>query len=251
MNIKDKITDEYIKDLLVRMAHHSTAIEGNTLTLAETVSILINNYIPREMSEREYYEVKNYKKVLPILLNNSEREITTDLIKEYNRIIMKNLREDSGQYKKVANIILGAEFEPVKPYQVPYVMQEWCDNYNFRIKNAKTDEEKVEIILDQHIKFERIHPFGDGNGRTGRVLIIDSCLRENLVPIIIPKIDKGKYINFLANEDSKNFTKWALELQKKELERIELFKNNQEQSKENEGKSIRARRGRGHGENER
>ncbi|MGK4198884.1 hypothetical protein AB0X42_05900 [Fusobacterium sp. HC1336] len=47
MNIKDKITDEYIKDLLVRMAHHSTAIEGNTLTLAETVSILINNYIPR------------------------------------------------------------------------------------------------------------------------------------------------------------------------------------------------------------
>ena len=75
--------------------------------------------------------------------------------------------------------------------------------------------------------------------------------RENLVPIIIPKIDKGKYINFLANEDSKNFTKWALELQKKELERIELFKNNQEQSKENEGKSIRARRDRGHGENER
>ena len=130
-------------------------------------------------------------------------------------------------------------------------MQEWCDNYNFRIKNAKTDEEKVEIILDQHIKFERIHPFEDGNGRTGRVLIIDSCLRENLVPIIIPKIDKGKYINFLANEDSKNFTKWALELQKKELERIELFQNNQEQSKENEGKSIRARRGRGHGENER
>ena len=106
MNIKDKITDEYIKDLLVRMAHHSTAIEGNTLTLAETVSILINNYIPREMSEREYYEVKNYKKVLPILLNNSEREITTDLIKEYNRIIMKNLREDSGQYKKVDNIII-------------------------------------------------------------------------------------------------------------------------------------------------
>lgn len=102
-------------------------------------------------------------------------------------------------------------------------MQEWCDNYNFRIKNAKTDEEKVEIILDQHIKFERIHPFGDGNGRTGRLLIIDSCLKGNLVPIIIPKEEKTKYIKFLENEDSKNFTKWTLELQEKELERINSF----------------------------
>ena len=226
MDIRNKITHEYIKDLLVRMTHHSTAIEGNTLTLAETLSILINNYIPRGMSEKEYNEVKNYRKILPILLNNSENEITTDLIKEYNKIIMTNLREDAGRYKKIANIIIGVEFELMKPYQVPYVMQEWCDNYNFRIKKAITDEEKVEIILDQHIKFERIHPFGDGNGRTGRLLIIDSCFRENLVPIIIPKEEKIKYIEFLANEDSKNFTKWALELQKKELERIELFKNN-------------------------
>ena len=62
-NIIDKMTDEYINDLLVRAAHHSTAIEGNTLTLGDTISILIHNYIPKGMSEREYYEVKNYKKV--------------------------------------------------------------------------------------------------------------------------------------------------------------------------------------------
>lgn len=225
MSIKDKMSDDYIKDMLVRMAHHSTAIEGNTLTLAETVSILINNYIPREMSEKDYDEVKNYKMILPILLNSSTQELNTGLIKEYNKIIMTNLRNDAGQYKKIENIILGAEFETTKPYQVPYVMQEWCDNYNFRMKIAKSDEEKVEIILDQHIKFERIHPFGDGNGRTGRLLIIDSCLRENLAPIIIPKAEKSKYINFLANEDVKNFTKWALELQEKELKRIEIFQN--------------------------
>lgn len=226
MSIKDKITDEYIRDLLVRMAHHSTAIEGNTLTLDENISILIKYYIPKEMPEKSYNEVRNYRELFPILLNlldKKEKEIKVEEIKDYNKIIMANLSDDAGQYKKVANIILGAEFEPVKPYQVPYVMQEWCDNYNFRIKNAKTDEEKVEIILDQHIKFERIHPFGDGNGRTGRLLIIDSCLRENLVPIIIPKEEKTKYIEFLANEDSKNFTKWALELQKKELDSFSRY----------------------------
>ena len=57
-----KMTSEYIDDLLVRVAHHSTAIEGNTLTLGDTISILIHNYIPKGMTEREYYEVKNYKK---------------------------------------------------------------------------------------------------------------------------------------------------------------------------------------------
>lgn len=69
MSIKDKITDEYIRDLLVRMAHHSTAIEGNPLTLAENISIIIKNYIPREMPEKIYNEVKNYRTIFPILLD--------------------------------------------------------------------------------------------------------------------------------------------------------------------------------------
>ena len=66
--IVEKMTNEYIDDLLVRAAHHSTAIEGNTLTLGDTISILIHNYIPKGMTEREYYEVKNYKKAFELLL---------------------------------------------------------------------------------------------------------------------------------------------------------------------------------------
>ena len=75
---------EYMEDILVRMAHHSTAIEGNTLTQAETVSILIYNFIPRDMSEREYYEVKNYRKAFNALLE-ADKKITTQLIKKYNK----------------------------------------------------------------------------------------------------------------------------------------------------------------------
>lgn len=220
----DLITDDYLKDMLVRMTHHTTALEGNTLTLAETTSILINNYIPREMSEKDYDEVKNYKKVLPLLLEKGE--ISPELIKEYNRLIMNNIRDDAGQYKKINNIIIGADFETTKAYQVPYVMKEWCDNFNFRMNNAKTSEEKINIILDEHIKFEKIHPFGDGNGRTGRVLIIHSCFKENLIPIIIPKNEKDKYINYLAKEDTLSFTKWAISLQEKERERLEIFFDN-------------------------
>ena len=138
---------------------------------------------------------------------------------------MEKLRDDNGEYKKISNIIIGANFETVKPYQVSYMIQDWCDNYNFRMERAKSIEEKIEIILDQHIRFEKIHPFGDGNGRTGRMLIIDSCIKNNIAPIIIPKEEKGKYINFLSNEKIIDFTKWGIELQAKENERLNIFKN--------------------------
>ena len=220
----EKLPFEYMEDMLVRMAHHSTAIEGNTLTQAETISILIHNFIPRDMSEREYYEVKNYRKVFNTLLE-ADRKITTELIKKYNKDIMENLHDLNGKFKTTQNLILGAEFEPTKPYLVPFEIEDCCNNLSYRLDNAKTNEEKVEIIMDQHIKFEKIHPFNDGNGRTGRLLIIHSCLKEDLEPIIIPKEEKGKYINLLASENLKELTKWALQLQEKERDRIEKFSN--------------------------
>ena len=222
--MKRKFPFEYMEDILVRMAHHSTAIEGNTLTQAETISILIHNFIPRDMSEREYYEVKNYRKAFNKLLE-ADRKITTELIKKYNKYIMENLHDLNEKFKTTQNLILGAEFEPTKPYLVPFEIEDWCNNLSYRLDNAKTNEEKVEIIMDQHIKFEKIHPFIDGNGRTGRLLIIHSCLKEDLEPIIIPKEEKGKYINLLASENLKELTKWALQLQEKERDRIEKFSN--------------------------
>ena len=220
----EKLPFEYMEDMLVRMAHHSTAIEGNTLTQAETISILIHNFIPRDMSEREYYEVKNYRKAFNTLLE-ADRKITTELIKKYNKYIMENLHDLNGKFKTTQNLILGAEFEPTKPYLVPFEIEDWCNNLSYRLDNAKTNEEKVEIIIDQHIKFEKIHPFNDENGRIGRLLIIHSCLKEDLEPIIIPKEEKGKYINLLASENLKELTKWALQLQEKERDRIEKFSN--------------------------
>ena len=189
--IVEKMTSEYTDDLLVRVAHHSTAIEGNTLTLGDTISILIHNYIPKGMTEREYYEVKNYKKALELLLK-ADRVISTDLIKNYHRYIMENLREDNEEFKKIQNIILGSVIETTKPYLVP---------------------------------------IGDGNGRTGRLLITHSCLKENLAPILIPKEEKGKYINFLMSENIKEFVKWGIELENKERERIELFHNKEKEEK--------------------
>ena len=168
-NIAEKMTNEYIDDLLVRAAHHSTAIEGNTLTLGDTISILIHNYIPKGMTEREYYEVKNYKKAFELLLK-ADRVISTDLIKNYHRYIMENLREDNGEFKKIQNIILGSVIETTKPYLVPTVIEDWCQNLEYRLNNAKTDEEKIEAkkLLDSYKEFKIVVPSKSEEKRLGR-----------------------------------------------------------------------------------
>jgi len=158
------------------------------------------------------------------MAENNEK-VSVDKIKKYHKIIMENLIENNGEFKKAQNIILGANFETAKPYQVPTILQEWCDNLNYRLELAQNDKEKLEVILSEHIKFEKIHPFSDGNGRTGRILIIDICVNNNLVPVIIPKEAKGKYIYILNNENEKEFLEWGLELQKAEKRRKELFEN--------------------------
>ena len=145
------------------------------------------------MEKRFDKEIKSYilkNKDIPILTFDYEKVIDKTKwgdFPSYKFKHIKILREDNGEFKKIQNIILGSVIETTKPYLVPTVIEDWCQNLKYRLNNAKTNEEKIEAILDQHIKFEKIHPFGDGNGRTGRLLIIHSCLKENLAPILIPK----------------------------------------------------------------
>ena len=217
--IQIKTNERYLKDLLVRMAHHSTAIEGNTLTQEEVISILIYNYIPEEMNKREYYEVKNFKKAFEYIdesLQNN-KNISIEFIKKLHSIIMDNILDNAGEFKKTENIIVGANFVPTKPYLVQIELKEMLDNLEFRLINSKCIEEKIEAIISEHIKFEKIHPFSDGNGRIGRLLMMYSCLREEIVPFVITKEEKNKYINLLAQEDISQFKKWILELVKFEL----------------------------------
>lgn len=217
------MTDEYLQDLMVRMAHHSTAIEGNSLTQGETKSVLIDEYIPRPMDLRELNEVLNYKALLPYLLEHQGEEITLSGIKDINEIIMNNIDSRGGQFKVIANAIIGADFTPTPPYMVPEELKKWVDDLSWRLENSADEDGKIFSIMDQHLRFERIHPFADGNGRTGRALIIWSCLHEGLTPIIIEKEQRKAYINALNRSDAKGLFSLAKEIQEKEKERMVLF----------------------------
>lgn len=214
---------EYLEDLLVRMAHHSTAIEGNSLTQGETKSIILENYIPRPIDIREVNEVLNYKNLLPYLLEHQKENITISGIQDINRIIMKNIDDRGGKFKIVQNIIAGADFDTTMPFMVPEELKKWTDDLSWRLNHAEKNQDKIEIIMEQHLRFERIHPFPDGNGRTGRALIIWSCFQHELTPIVIEKEQRSEYMAALNQKDIKRLTLLAQQIQKKEIERKAVF----------------------------
>ncbi|CRF45890.1 Fic family protein [Helicobacter heilmannii] len=216
---------EYLLDLTIRMAHHSTAIEGNSLTQNETASILVEGFIPKAMREREYYEVKNYQQLMPFLLESLENKtpIDNELIKKIHAILMQHLIDNHGKFKTIQNVVLGADFETERPYKIPMTLKDWCDNLAYQLNLSQSDDHKLAIIMDAHIKFERIHPFSDGNGRTGRSLIFYSVLEHNLMPFVITKEVKDTYMRAMRAENTQQLVQLAKEAQAVERKRIESF----------------------------
>ncbi len=220
-----KLSNSYVDDMLVRMAHHSTAIEGNTLTQYEAKCILLDGIIPRAMDEREFYEVKNYKKYIGFLIDTYPKEITVQIIKDTHSYLLQDIREDAGAFKIVHNIIVGTDFMPTEPYLVPSELENWCHTLEYRLSLSNTVEEKIEVIMEQHLRFERIHPFSDGNGRTGRALIVHSCLQQGIAPIIINKSDRQLYMNLLSALDIKGLTEMGIGLSNEERARMKIINN--------------------------
>lgn len=213
---------DYMLDLCVRMAHHSSAIEGNMLSQDEVASIILDSFLNLKASEREFYEVRNYRFVLPVLIDSlmNGELLSNELIKKLHSVIMRDLHQEAGAFKMAENMIIGADFEPTKPRLVPTALKDWCDNVEYRLNSIENPQEKLRIILESHIQFERIHPFSDGNGRIGRLLIVYSCLQNNLPPLVIPKEQKALYMSFLRGGE---FISFAQELQAMEQERMDRF----------------------------
>lgn len=227
----DRFTSDYLDDILVRLAHHSTAIEGNTISLPETVSIILHNTLPSSSgaSVREFYEIDNHRQAFEFMMEMLQQDepLSVALIQEMHSKLTDRLQYDRGQFKKNDNRIVGAEFKTALPAETPGLMIQLVDNLNYRLEVAN-DDEKIEAIVDYHIQFERIHPFSDGNGRTGRMIMNYSLLKEKLPPFIVHKSDRGVYIERLANQDVEGLKKMAIEEMNQERERMIDFGHTKE-----------------------
>lgn len=213
---------DYLEDFITRSTYNSNGIEGSTLTYAETYAIIYNDnsFKIQGKEPREIYEAINHKKALEYMLEKLKgNDLLNDIfIKDLNKIINKDIKEIEG-YRKVPVFIRGTDYIPPEPEKLQNLMFYFIDNYN----NFSNDDIFLKIAKF-HIDFERIHPFEDGNGRTGRLLINYELLQNNIPPIVISKEDRTKYFELLQNEDIEELAIWFEQLSLKEEERLKIFR---------------------------
>lgn len=211
---------DYLEDLITRSTYHSNAIEGSTLTYAETYAILYNDnsFKIQGKEPREIYEAINHKNALDLVFKNLQNKDLFDerFIKSLNETINKNIKE-TDEYRTVQVFIRGSEHIPPAPEKIPNLMNYYVYNYN------NDTQEIFNKIAKYHIEFEKIHPFEDGNGRTGRLLLTYELLKNNLPTVVITKEDRVKYFEFLRNNDILGLAKWFNVLSNEELKRMEKF----------------------------
>lgn len=197
--------------------YDSTGIEGNTLTFDETSHLLFQGIVPRTRSLREINEALNHKKALDCILNY-KKEITKEFILELHRLVVANalrpeLISQIGKYRTV-QVFVGRSIPP-KPADVPIKMASLLRWYS---ENKKKLHALV-LASHFHTEFEKIHPFVDGNGRVGR-LLMNFILHKNSLPMInIPKKIKYKYYSVLQEaqyqRDLRPFLKFLMGILKK------------------------------------
>lgn len=190
----------------VEMTYNSNAIEGNTLTLKETYWVIQQGITVKGKSLKDHLEAQNHKEALDYLYELIEhglkQTISEHLIKSLHALVIKDIDKNiAGQYRKVDVFITGTDHKPPSAIDVPFQMQKL-------IAWAKTNYKKMNIVEFSamfHHKFVHIHPFQDGNGRVGRLLMNIFLMQHGFPLTIIQKNDRQKYYRVLAAADNDKY----------------------------------------------
>lgn len=182
-----RLRDEFLIDF----TYNSNAIEGNTLTLQETALILQEGITIDKKPLKEHLEAIGHKEAYIYIeeLVKEKVALSENVIKDIHSIVLMDRPQDRGVYRRIPVIILGTVHEPPQPYLVPILMEQLIEEYNTQM-NEKHIIEKVALF---HLKFESIHPFIDGNGRTGRLLLNFELMKAGYPPVNIKFKDRKRY----------------------------------------------------------
>ena len=188
----------------VIFAYNTNHIEGSKLTEDQTRHIFETNTILFEgqtvASVDDILETANHFKLVDYMLNVAEEKLTEEMIKEFHKILKEGTSDSRkkwfnvGEYKKLANE--AGNMQTSLPKNVAKDMAKLMEWYN------SLEKITIKEIIEFHFRFERIHPFQDGNGRVGRIIAFKECLKNNIVPFII--LDKDKLFYYRGLKEYKN-----------------------------------------------
>ena len=182
----ERLTEEFI----VEYTYNSNAIEGNTLTLRETDMVLRGLTIDRKPL-KDHMEAVGHKEAFEFVqdLVKNQVPLSESIIRQIHYLVLADKKDDRGVYRRVPVRIMGAKHEPVQPYLIQPKMEQLLESYR------NNTEHLITKLARFHIEFEGIHPFIDGNGRTGRLLINLELMKAGYPPIDIKFTDRAAYYN--------------------------------------------------------
>ena len=182
----ERLNEEFVTEY----TYNSNAIEGNTLTLRETDMVLRGLTIDKKPLSH-HLEAIGHKEAFDYVVSlvQQNEPLTGRIIKEIHYLVLADKKEDRGVYRRIPVSIMGAAHEPVQPYLIQPKMEKLLSDY------SKDETHIVSRLARFHIEFEAIHPFIDGNGRTGRLLVNLELMKAGFPPIDIKFADRVSYYN--------------------------------------------------------
>ena len=187
-------------------AYNTNHIEGSKLTEDQTRYIYETNTILFEgqtvASVDDIIETSNHFKLVDYMIDNADKGLTEEMMKDFHRILKEGTIDSRkewfnvGEYKKLTNE--AGSMKTSSPKQVAKDMQKLMEWYN------SLSGVTIKDIIEFHVRFEKIHPFQDGNGRVGRIIAFKECLKNNIIPFII--LDKDKLFYYRGLKEYQNKT---------------------------------------------
>lgn len=234
------MNNKKLKEFQINFSYNTNKIEGSYLELSQVRNIFEGKRPPikksrfkketllnllETMSTLQYMndditECKNHFKCVEQAIQDIEEKLSKDMIKEFHYLLMKDTYKSKqewfvlGNWKKVPNYIAGNM--TALPSEVLPLIEELLQEYN------KKEKKSLEDIIEFHCEYETIHPFCDGNGRTGRLIMFRECIKNNIKPFVVEYATRDRYYRGLSEyrEDKekgiKRLKKYFIELQKKD-----------------------------------
>lgn len=191
-------------DFLLALTYHTNSIEGSTFSEPDVKAVLFDDVTIPDKSMREHQEAKNHQGALGFVmrwLRDEDEEIDQKLIQHLHQIMMNGIIHNAGTYRTHGVRIAGTNVPTSNFMSIEMHMEQLVREFN-QLEESTLDQ--VQHLAQTHARFEQIHPFSDGNGRVGRLLMVILSFKYDLAPVLIKQEKKQAYYTYLQETQLRN-----------------------------------------------